>query len=205
MKKGVYVDEKIIGLQNFFKKRTSAYDLRTDEIPIRGKGVRFEPFPMFNGKVIARMPHSFTEMPEMIAKIRYISSSRPAVLLTNEYYDDNFGFHLLRREDIHEYSNLDELIDQMQDTVKIHAPETVFYSRGSIPLARADGRWFEYKNFTLDEETYNLQFLVGTEEYLLVGTFNCRMCFYDEWREPVLKSLGYIEFTGKGELKNESR
>lgn len=205
MKKGAYVDEKIIGLQNFFKNRTSAYDLLADDIYIRGNVVRFEPFLMFNGKVKARIPHNFTKMPETIAKIRYISSNRPAVLLTNEYYDDNFGFHFLRREDIQEYTNLDELIDQMQDTVKIHAPETVFYDRGSTPLARAAGRWFEYKNFTLDEETYNLQFLVGTEEYLLVGTFNCRMCFYDEWREPVLKSLGYIEFTGKGELKNESR
>lgn len=205
MKKGTYVDEKIISLQNFVKKRTSSYELLTDEIPIRGKGVRFVPFPMFDGKVNALIPQNFTEMPEMIAKVRYISSNRPPVLLTNEYYDDNFGFHLLRREDIHEYTNLDELIGQMQDTVKFQTPEAVIYGKGSIDLARADGRWFEYKNFTLDDETYNLQFLVGTQEYLLAGTFNCRMCFYDEWRESVLKSLEYIEITGKGELKNESR
>ncbi|MGC6177221.1 hypothetical protein [Lacrimispora sp. 38-1] len=205
MKKGTYVDEKIISLQNFIKKRTSSYELLTDEIPIRGKGIRFVPFPMFDGKVNALIPKNFTEMPEMIAKVRYISSNRPPVLLTNEYYDDNFGFHLLRRGDIQEYANLDELIDQMQDTVKLHTPETVIYGKGSIDSARADGRWFEYKNFTLDDETYNLQFLVSTEEYLLAGTFNCRMCFYDDWRESVLKSLEYIEITGKGELKNESR
>lgn len=205
MKKGTFVDERIVSLQNFFKKRTSAYELLTDEIPIRGKGVRFVPFTMFNGKVNALIPQNFTEMPEMIAKVRYISSNRPPVLLTNEYYDDNFGFHLLRREDIHEYINLDELIVQMQDTVKLHTPESVIYGMGSIDSVGADGRWFEYKNFTLDDETYNLQFLVSIEEYLLAGTFNCRMCFYDDWREPVLKSLEYIEITVKGELKNESR
>ncbi|WP_097005188.1 hypothetical protein [Lacrimispora amygdalina] len=205
MKKGTYVDEKIISLQNFVKKRTSSYELLTDEIPIRGKGIRFIPLPMFDGKVNALIPQNFTEMPEMIAKVRYISSNRPPVLLTNEYYDDNFGFHLLRRGDIQEYTNLDELIHQMQDTVKLHTPETVIYGKGSINLERADGRWFEYKNFTLDDETYNLQFLVSTEEYLLAGTFNCRMCFYDDWRESVLKSLEYIKITGKGELKNESR
>jgi len=205
MKKGTYVDEKIISLQNFVKKRTSSYELLTDEIPIRGKGIRFVPFPMFDGKVNALIPQNFTEMPEMIAKVRYISSNRPPVLLTNEYYDDNFGFHLLRRGDIQEYANLEELIDQMQDTVKLHTPETVIYGKGSIGLERADGRWFEYKNFTLDDETYNLQFLVSTVEYLLAGTFNCRMCFFDDWRESVLKSLEYIKITGKGELKNESR
>ncbi|GLB29795.1 hypothetical protein LAD12857_17180 [Lacrimispora amygdalina] len=205
MKKGTYVDEKIISLQNFVKKRTSSYELLTDEIPIRGKGIRFIPLPMFDGKVNALIPQNFTEMPEMIAKVRYISSNRPPVLLTNEYYDDNFGFHLLRRGDIQEYTNLDELIHQMQDTVKLHTPETVIYGKGSINLERADGRWFEYKNFTLDDETYNLQFLVSTEEYLLAGTFNCMMCFYDDWRESVLKSLEYIKITGKGELKNESR
>ncbi len=205
MKKGTYVDEKIITLQNFVKRRTSSYELLTDEIPIRGKGVRFVPFTLLDGKVNALIPEDFTEMPEMIAKVRYISNNRPPVLLTNELYDDNFGFHLLKHEDIHEYTNLDELIDQMQDTVKFHTPETVIYGRGSIDLKRADGRWFEYKNFTLDDETYNLQFLISAEEYLLAGTFNCRMCFYDDWREFVLKSLEYIEITGKGELKNESR
>ena len=205
MKKGTYVDEKIITLQNFVKKRTSSYELLTDEIPIRGKGVRFVPFTLFDGKVNALIPEDFTEMPEMIAKVRYISNNRPPVLLTNELYDDNFGFHLLKHEDIDEYTNLDELIDQMQDTVKFHTPETVIYGRGSIDLKRADGRWFEYKNFTLDDETYKLQFLINSKEYLLAGTFNCRMCFYDDWREFVLKSLEYIEITGKGELKNESR
>lgn len=204
MKKGSYVDEKLIGLQNFYQKRTSSYDLMTDELLIRGKRVQFVPFPLFEGKVSALIPRNFMEMPEKIAKARYISSYRPPVLLTSAGYDENFGFHLLRREEIGGYHTLKELISQMQDAVQLHAPETVFYGMGNICPKGAEGMWFEYKNFTLDDETYNLQFLIGSDLYLLAGTFNCRMCFYDEWKEPVLNSLEYIKLGGKVEQINES-
>jgi len=91
----------------------------------------------------------------------------------------------------------------MQNTVRLHAPETVFYGKGNICPKGAEGMWFEYKNFTLDDETYNLQFLIGSDIYLLAGTFNCRMCFYDEWKVPVLNSLEYIGFGGKVGQTNE--
>ena len=61
-----------------------------------------------------------------------------------------------------------------------------------------EGRWFEYKNFTLDEETYNIQFVIRSGNHLLVGTFNCRMAFYDEWKPLVLKSLEQVK-EGEGE------
>ncbi|WP_313186949.1 hypothetical protein [Lacrimispora sp.] len=203
MKKGNYVDEKLIRLQDFYQRRTSSYDLMTDEVPIRGKMVRFAPFPLFEGKVNALIPEDFVEMPEKIAMARYICSYRPPILLTSAGYDENFGFHLLRREEIREHGNLDGLICQMQDTVRLHAPETVFYGKGNICPKGAEGKWFEYKNFTLDDETYNLQFLISSDIYLLAGTFNCRMCFYDEWKEPVLNSLEYIGIGWKVERTNE--
>lgn len=205
MKKGTYVDEKLIRLQDFYQKRISSYDLMTDEISICGKRVVFVPVPVFDGKVIVVIPGNFMEMPETIAKARYISNYRPPVLLTSAGYDENFGFHLLRREEIQECDTLDGLICQMQDTVRLHAPETVFYGKGNICPKGAEGIWFEYKNFTLDDETYNLQFLIDSGTYLLAGTFNCRMCFYDEWKEPVLKSLEYIRIEGRGKQKDESR
>ncbi|MGL6221906.1 MAG: hypothetical protein ACRC36_28030, partial [Lacrimispora sphenoides] len=71
MKKGNYVDEKLIRLQDFYQRRTSSYDLLTDEVPIRGKMVRFVTFPLFEGKVNALIPEDFMEMPEKIAKVKY--------------------------------------------------------------------------------------------------------------------------------------
>lgn len=205
MKKGSYMDEQLIGLQDFYQKKTSSYNLITDEIFIRRKKVNFNWVSLFDGRVNALIPDNFMEMPKTIANVRYISRYRPPVLLTNSDYDENFGFHLLRREEIQEHGTLDELIHQMKDAVHLHAPETVFYDKGDIYLKEAEGRWFEYKNFTLDDETYNLQFLIASDIYMLAGTFNCRMCFYDEWKAPVLNSLEYIKMNGEVEKKDESR
>lgn len=141
------------------------------------------------------------QMPEQIARIRYISSHRPPVILSGPNYDENFGFHLLKEEN----GEPDQLIRKMQDSVLRHAPETVFYDKGCIGVPKMSGRWFEYKNFTLDEETYNMQFIIQSESDMLAGTFNCRMLFYDEWKPLVLKSLGLIEMTERGQGTNAGR
>lgn len=197
MNQGNYVDEALIKLQNYYQSKTNSFNLITDEFPICGRGVRFVPISLFDGALNILIPDHFTEMPENIAKARYLSNYRPPVLLTNPSYDENLGFHLLSRKNYQEYNNLDELIKKMENSVRQHAPETVFYGKDRFYPDKAEGMWFEYKNFTLDEETYNLQMLVLTDKYVLAGTFNCRMCFYDEWKEPILKSLDHIKIGRK--------
>lgn len=201
MNKGIYVDEKIVLLQEAYHNRTLEYDLLTDKIPIHKKRVCFRWFPLFDGLFRILLPENFMQMPETVAKIRYISSYRPSVIFTGPNYDENFGFHLL------EYKNaaLDRLIQQMRDAVLRHAPETVVYDEGRVESAVMEGRWFEYKNFTVDEETYNMQFLIHSTSNLLVGTFNCRMIYYDEWKPLVLKLLGMIERVGKERQTDENR
>lgn len=201
MKKGEYIDEKIIFLKGICQKGSKDYNLLTDEIAIHGKRVRFQWFPLFNEKFRILLPENFKQMPEQIAKVRYISIYRPPIILSGSNYNVNFGFHLLEDEE----GELDELIQKMQNAVLHHAPETVFYDKGIIAPVNMEGRWFEYKNFTVDEETYNMQFLIQSSSILLVGTFNCRMTFYDEWKPLVLKSLELVERTEKGRWEDEFR
>lgn len=189
---GNYADEEIIKLKNYYQSKTTSFHLLKDEIHIRGKRIRFLPQLLFDGNLSILIPDYFIEMPENIAKVRYISNYRPPVLLTSPSYDENLGFHLLNRNAYQEYNNLNELIKKMMESVWQNAPETVFYEKGSFHPENAEGMWFEYKNFTVDDETYNLQLLVLTDKHLLAGTFNCRMCYYDEWKESILKSLEYI-------------
>lgn len=197
MKDGSFVDKRIIQLQMFYQGKTKGYNLLTDEVSIDGKSVRFASFPLFNGAVRALVPDDFTEMPRQYAEVRYMIQFRPPVILTNPDFDVNFGYHFLKREEAGETTGLDGLIRRMQDAVALHAPETVFYGDGNLISGGLEGRWFEYKNFTIGEETYHLQFLVGSGVHLLAGTFNCRMCVYDEWRGPVLKSLECLEIDGE--------
>lgn len=204
MKKDPFIDEKIIRLRNFCDNRTKTYNILTDAVSICGNTMRFAPVYLFDGKVCAVIPDNFIRMPEAIAEIKYINNYRPPVIWTSSSYEENFGFHLLNWKDIGSDSGLDRLIWQMQDTVIRHAPETVLYEQGSIQQ-RAQGRWFEYKNFTVDDETYNLQFLIDFGEALIAGTFNCRMCVYDQWKTPVLKTLECMEMEEKGVLTDEGR
>lgn len=194
MKEGKYVDEEILLLKRKCQSVKADYDLLNDEIPVHGKKIHFCRTPLFDGSFVMLLPEHFTQMPEEIAKVRYINIYRPPVILSGPDYDENFGFHLLEDAD----DGLDELIGQMQDAVLSLAPETVVYEKGDLVPEGMEGRWFEYKNFTLDEETYNIQFVIRSTNHLLVGTFNCRMAFYDEWKPLVLKALEQIK-EGEGE------
>lgn len=189
MKEGKYTDEKILLLKRSLQRAEADYDLLADEIPVCGKMLCFRWFPLFDGRFCMPLPDHFGQMPEKIAKVKYISIHRPPVLLSNSGYDENFGFHLL--EDVG--TGVDELIGRMQEAVSSLAPETVFYEKGEVNPEGMEGRWFEYKNFTLDEETYNMQFVIRADRYLLAGTFNCRMRVYDAWKPLVLKSLAQIK------------
>lgn len=194
MKQEDFVDVKIIRLQEIYQDMAAEYDLLMDEIPIHRQKVHFRYVSLFDEAFCMLMPENFAPMPEEAANARYISHYRPPVILTGPGYDENFGFYLVKDEK----RELNSLIVQMRETVKRHAPETIFYEEGSVTPTDMEGRWFEYKNFTLDEETYNMQFLVRSESKLLAGTFNCRMRFYDMWKPLVLQSLDLIESGKKG-------
>lgn len=193
MKNGNYVDQEIIYLRGYYQEKMRSFDLLTDSVSVCGRNIRFAPYVLFDGNVCVWIPEDFIVMPEKVAKVRYITEYRPSVILTNEQYDENFCFHLLKEEEIQKPIVLDLLIQQMQNTILLHASETVVYDQGNILSDKIDGKWFEYKGFALDEETYNLYFLIYSVPYLLIGAFNCRMKFYDEWRNIVLNLIKYIE------------
>lgn len=201
MKKKDCPDEEIIRLQRFYRESTIWRNPFTEGFKAGGRIVKFTPRLFFEDRVRIWIPEDFTEMPEPVAKARYISDCRPPLILTNPNYDENFGFHLLEAEELTGELGVDERIGQMQDAVLRHAPGTVVYSRGSIPADGKRGSWFEYKNFTLDDETYNLQFLIDFKTHWLAGTFNCMMCDYGQWKKPVLKSLEAIELNLEGGLR----
>ncbi len=199
MKQEDFVDVKIIQLREIYQDMTAEYDLLTDEIPIHRQKVRFRYMPLFDGAFSMLIPDNFTLMPDDAANVRYINHYRPPVILTGPGYDENFGFHLLEGEK----GELSSMIGKMRETVKRHVPETIFYEEGEVAPPDMEGGWFEYKNFTLDEETYNMQFLIRSDSKLLAGTFNCRMRFYDMWKPLVLQSLDLVK-TKEGRASDES-
>lgn len=183
-----YIDETILSLREYYRNDSRQLDITEGEVYLRGRWVSFNPVYLFDHTVKLFLPENFADLPETVAKVRYFCQYRPQVIMSSSDYSDNFGFHLLERKVI----NIDDAVKQMQDATLRHAPETVLYDSGIILAEESEGRWFEYKNFTVNDETYNMQFLVYKEQTLLVGTFNCRMCFYDEWKPLVLQVFNTI-------------
>lgn len=122
-------------------------------------------------------------MPTEVAKIRYINNYRPPVILTSSDYDENIGYCMFRKDKKQKFYDLDKMVEQIQEEIKHNANETVFYEKGNIDGDKINGKWFEYKSFTLDEEVYNLKFITEANENLLSVGFNCRMRFLMSGRE----------------------
>ncbi len=210
MKKGDYADERIIRLRKICQGGTESHDLLADAVPIREKEIRFRWFSLFDGKFRMPVPETFTVMPEQIAKVRYPCIYRPPIILTGPGYDENLGFRFMDcMEDVRKAgddgTDMDRLLQRMQDTVRRYTPEAVIYERGRFGLCEMEGGWFEYKNFTVDEETYNMQFIFRAGNGFLIGTFNCRMVFYGEWKPWILKALEHTEWMERSGRTDESR
>lgn len=190
MREGTYTDETIIQLKKTYQKSRVNYDITRDPVWIRGKWISFRPISVLDGKVGLWIPDEFEILPEHIAKIQYPTFYRPKVLLSGPDFSEMLGYHLIEKGE----RELNSSIRQMEEVILLHAPETVIYEKGSLQAKGAEGRWFEYKNFTLNEETYHLQFLLGSKEFLLVGGFHCRMRFYEEWKTPIFHAFEQITF-----------
>jgi len=194
VRKGVYADREIVRLRELYYGLAEQYNLETDAVTIHGMKIRFVYRELFEGQVRMLLPDNFEKMTEGEIQSRYLSKDRPHVLLAGESLSENIGLNLLPRNG----RDLRETMHAMREAILRNFPESVVYESGEIKARTLESHWFEYKSFTLDEEAYNLQFLFGTKQLLLLGVFNCGMRYFDEWKSFIQKALEYTElFDGR--------
>ena len=73
------------------------------------------------------------------------------------------------------------------------------YETGEIAGKNCGGYWFEYKSFTINDEAYNIQFLLGSEQVAILGVFNCCIRYFEEWKPFIIKALEYTEIFDRGQ------
>jgi hypothetical protein len=189
VKQGIYADFEIIKLKRLYSKRLWSYDLETDSVMINEANVRFAYREVLDGQARMLLPDHFSPMPEELARMQYLSEHRPGLILHGSDLTENLGASIIRRDG----RDLRQATEVMRDAVRQTAPETVSYDAGTIVAKNCEGYWFEYKSFTITDEAYNIQFLLGSEETLLHGAFNCSIRVYDEWKPHIIKALEYTE------------
>lgn len=197
MKHGDYADSEIVRLRNLHRRLLWPYDLEVDAVLIREQRVDFAYRELFEGQVCMLLPSHFEEMPEGLARLRYLSEHRPQLILTGRMDPtENIGVSCIARDG----RDLQQALNVMRGSVRQIAPETVFYDTGPITAKNCEGYWFEYKSFTINDEAYNLQFLLGSAQTILLGVFNCSIRVFDDWKPFIVKSLDYTEILDRRAL-----
>lgn len=184
-----YADSEIVRLRKLHRKLLWRFDLETDAVLVRLERVCFAYRALFDGAVSMLLPDYFVQMPESLARLRYPSEHRPQLILTGRDPTENIGVSCIARNG----RDLQQSLAIMRASIRQAAPETVFYEIGKITAKNCEGHWFEYKSFTINDEAYNLQFLLGSEQTILLGVFNCSIRYFDEWKPFIIKALEYTE------------
>ncbi|MDR0469901.1 MAG: hypothetical protein LBH09_08010 [Peptococcaceae bacterium] len=180
-------------LRKLHRRLLWQFDLEVDSVPIREERVSFAYRELFEGKVQMMLPSHFTKMPEELAHLRYLSEHRPQLILTGKDLTENIGMNCVERDGL----DLEKALITMRDSVRQTAPESVFYETAKVTAKNCEGYWFEYKSFTITDDAYNLQFLLGSEQTILLGVFNCCIRNFDEWKPFIIKALDYTEISDR--------
>ena len=199
MRDGDYADSQIIKLRKLHRGLFWRLNLENDAVPIRKERVYFSYRDILDGKARMLLPDHFTPMPETLIWLRYPSENRPQLILSGKDPTDNIGVSCVERNG----RDLQKALVVMREAIRETMPESVFYDTGSITAKNCTGYWFEYKSFTINDEAYNLQFLLGSEQAILLGVFNCSMRFFEDWRTAIIKSLAYTEMFERRPEHNE--
>ena len=189
MKDREYADNKIIKLRKLHRGMLWHFDLEVDAVPLRNERVRFSYRNLFEGKARMLLPAHFVQMPDTLARLRYLSEHRPQLILTGNDVTENICLSCISRNG----RDLKETIPLMQDSILLTAPESVFYETGEIVGKNCSGYWFEYKSFTINDEAYNFQFLLGSEQIVILGVLNCCIRYFEQWKPFIVKTLEYTE------------
>lgn len=185
-----YIDKTIVYLKN--KKednnRKKTIDL-TKGIMINKENYCFEQKRILNSKVSFFLPTGFFLMGEEAIKEKYPSLQRPNIILTNYDKSINFTFSIItdRKQDIFFTKQA------IKQAIKAVYPSNLFYEDGIFEHQNSRVCYFDFKSFSLDGQIYNMMFIFLLDEQVVIGNFNCRFEFYEEWRPILIKIIESIE------------
>lgn len=174
-----FLDEEIMEFRKSAKK--SKYNSLETGMYIKDRLIRFKETQILSDKVSVMLPEGFVEMPQRIAKIKYPSEQRPQVIMTSDDGTVNFTFSLYDTE--FNERQIEDALGQFKAVIRKVNPAFIFYDF-VVESDKALG-WFDFKSYGLDEQIYNVMYLLPVEGKLMHGIFNCLYRDILEWKEAV--------------------
>lgn len=174
-----YLDKEIMEFRKSAKK--SKYNSLETGMYIKDRLVHFKETQVLNDKVSVMLPEGFVDMPHEAAKMKYPSEQRPQVIKTSDDGTVNFTFSLYEVE--FNGRQTEDALGQFKAVIRKVNPAFIFYDF-VIETDKALG-WFDFKSYGLDEQIYNVMYIIPVEGKLMHGIFNCLYRDILEWKEPV--------------------
>ena len=177
------LEDVIIQLKNAHKSRTtgSIYD----GVYVKEILYEFQEEEIFQGVKIM-LPVVFEDMPNEVAKIKYLSAYRPQIIKTNEDGSINFCFSLLEQgineQGVREFAN-----SYKEALKKMHLADS-FYVEKEEQWKLKNFIWCAYRNYSMNGAVFNHVFFTTVKEHLLIGMFNCADKERELWKH-VMKDI----------------
>lgn len=175
-----YKDDKIAQLKKE-KNRYEYANIKGEGVFINDRLTKFSERPV-NECVKLYIPEEFIEMPKEIQLMKFPSVSRPQRIFTSLDSSTNFTFSIVEQQTPDEQT--EALAIQLKEIIRKSNPAAVYYQEESEWLA--NGRpisMFDFKNFGIDGQMYNMVCIAPLSCGTLHSTFICLEEDSEDWKE----------------------
>ncbi|SFR89053.1 hypothetical protein [Anaeromicropila populeti] len=179
------------------KKMKEKYNKISTGMYIRNEVMQFKCFNFFNERMEIWLPDTFVKMPSAIAQVKYPSSQRPQIIMTDLSSSVNFTFSLFDMEIDKE--DIEDTCKGFQSIIKKVQPANVFYENDTWELGKTKVSWFDYKASAIDADIYNIVYVTSIGKNILHGIFNCMDQESADWKEAAFQVIQSIKDLTRGE------
>jgi hypothetical protein len=191
-------DEQIAMLAAEQREREHPASVQNGAVRINGEFHAFERKELFDGRLSVCLPSDFAEMPEDTARIKYPSSDRPSIIISDERGAATFTFGIV--DGPVDEESMPELAAGMKTMLQRLNPSYLFFEAEE---GKGGADVLEFKSPAIDGSLYNAMYFVplGGED-IAMGTFGCPYEEHEEWRPVVSEIVETLRVSGKGEEEN---
>lgn len=134
------------------------------------------------------LPDGMDIMNSYSIKIKFPDENRPDVILALSDDDTiNFMFSSIE-EDVFE-EDLQNILQGILMVLKRMHSGATFYQTGNIQSELSNIWWFDYSTAALDDDIYNIMYVLCLNGILIIGGFCCLQKFRKQWKPLVLQML----------------
>lgn len=190
-----FADEEIIQFKKAIRNQEFT-DIETTGIYIQDKLVFFVRQYMFEDGLVVLIPEEFIDMPASVSRLKYPSVDRPKIIKTSLDGTVNFVFNRIEQPIIRE--QVEELAGQLKQVLRTTNPRMKFQQEETEETPSGNSiSLFEFFNHGVDSRIYNLFFVMGVENGVIQGSFNCLEKDVDHWREAAWSVFTRMEENNK--------